>query len=262
MIQGIIFKIKKYALHDGPGIRTTVFFKGCPLSCRWCHNPEGIGFHPQAMRRQTSDGDVEETVGTTTGVDDLVAQLEKDQLFYDESGGGVTFSGGEPLAQPDFLEAVLAACNRREIHTALDTSGHVFADVLDRILPRLQLVLFDLKIMDSALHRRYTGASNDRIVDNLMRIDRSPVPLRIRVPLIPGVTDGRDNLERIVRLAASLTSIQGIDLLPFHRIGSDKYRRLGMVDPMAGVSSPSAAHVLDVKNRLASTGLDVSIGGQ
>ena len=261
MIQGTVFKIKKYALHDGPGIRTTVFFKGCPLACRWCHNPEGIDPLPRTMQRRTSTGDVEETVGTVMGVDALVAEIEKDQLFYDESGGGVTFSGGEPLAQPDFLEAVLAACNRRDIHAALDTSGYASADVIERILPRLQLVLFDLKIMDPVLHHRSTGLSNERILDNLKRIDGSPVPLRIRFPLIPGVTDSEDNLDRIVRLAASLTSVRGIDLLPFHRIGSDKYRRLGMDDPMAATQPPTAQQVIAVKNRLASTGLDVSIGG-
>jgi len=261
MIQGTVFRIKKYALHDGPGIRTTVFFKGCPLACRWCHNPEGIDPQPRTMLRRTSVGDLEETVGTVMGVDDLVAEIEKDQLFYDESGGGVTFSGGEPLAQSDFLEPVLAACNRRDIHATLDTSGHAPADVLERILPRLQLVLYDLKIMDPALHRRYTGVTNERILDNLKRIDRSPIPLRLRVPLIPGVTDGQDNLDQIVQLAASLSSVQGIDLLPFHRIGSDKYRRLGMVDPMAGIKPPTPQQAAAAKNRLASKGLDVSIGG-
>jgi len=261
MIHGTVFKIKKYALHDGPGIRTTVFFKGCPLACRWCHNPEGIDPQPRTMLRRTSFGDVEETVGTVMGVNDLIAEIEKDQLFYDESGGGVTFSGGEPLAQPDFLEALLAACNRRDIHAALDTSGHAPADVFERVLPRLQLVLFDLKIMEPALHRRYTGVSNERILDNLKRIDSTLTPLRIRIPLIPGVTDGKDNLDRIVRLAASLSSLQGIDLLPFHRIGGGKYRRLGMEEPMAGMNPPSAEHVAAIKDRLASKGLDVSIGG-
>ena len=261
MIQGTVFKIKKYALHDGPGIRTTVFFKGCPLACRWCHNPEGIDPHPRTMLRRTSVGDVEETVGTVMGVNDLVAEIEKDQLFYDESGGGVTFSGGEPLIQPDFLEPVLAACNQRDIHTTLDTSGHAPADVLERILPRLQLVLYDLKIMDPVLHHRYTGVTNERILDNLKRIDRRSIPLRIRVPVIPGVTDEQDNLDRIVRLAVSLSSFQGIDLLPFHRTGSDKYRRLGMVDPMIGAGPPSAVHVATIKDRLESKGLDVTIGG-
>jgi len=262
MIQGTVFKIKRYALHDGPGIRTTVFFKGCPLACRWCHNPEGIDPQPRTMLRRTSTGDIQETVGTVTGVDDLIAQIEKDQLFYDESGGGVTFSGGEPLAQPDFLEAMLEACNRRDIHATLDTSGHAPAAVLEQVLPRLQLVLFDLKIMDPDLHRQYAGITNERLLDNLKRIDCSPVPLRIRVPLIPGVTDGEDNLEQIARLSASLASIQGIDLLPFHRIGGGKYGRLGMDDPMVGVNPPSAEQVAAAKDRFESTGLDVSIGGQ
>ena len=261
MIQGIVFKIKKYALHDGPGIRTTIFFKGCPLACRWCHNPEGIDPQPQTILRSTSSGEIEETIGTVMGVDELVARIEKDQLFYDESGGGVTFSGGEPLDQPDFLAALLDACNRREIHTALDTSGHASPAVLEKMLPRLQLVLYDLKIMDAGRHRRYTGVSNERILDNLQRIDRTSIPIRIRVPLIPGVTDGQDNLERIARLAASLTSVEGIDLLPFHRIGSDKYRRLGMENAIGEKKPPTSQQVATARNRLAATGLDVSIGG-
>ena len=167
MAEGTIFRIKKYALHDGPGIRTTVFFKGCPLSCRWCHNPEGIDPRPQTMSRRTSSGETDETVGRVIGVDALVKVIEKDVLFYDESGGGVTFSGGEPLGQPHFLEALLAACNRLEIHATLDTSGFAPVDVIDRVLSRLQLVLFDLKIMDAERHRRHTGVSNRIILENL-----------------------------------------------------------------------------------------------
>lgn len=204
MTEGTIFKIKKYALHDGPGIRTTVFLKGCPLSCRWCHNPEGIDPRPQTIWRRTSSGRIDETVGTVMGVDALINAIEKDVLFYDESGGGVTFSGGEPLSQPGFLEAVLTVCNHREIHAALDTSGFAPAAVLDRIIPRLQLVLFDLKIMDAMQHQRYTGVSNRIILENLKRIAGSRTPVRIRIPLVPGITDGDDNIGKILRFAGNL----------------------------------------------------------
>ncbi len=261
MTEGTIFKIKKYALHDGPGIRTTVFFKGCPLSCRWCHNPEGIDPRPQTMSRRTSSGEIDETVGTVIGVDDLIKAIEKDVLFYDESGGGVTFSGGEPLAQPEFLEAVLAACNHLEIHAALDTSGYAPATVLDQILPRLQLVLFDLKIMDAKQHQRHTGVSNRIVLENLKRIADSQTPVRIRVPLIPGITDGDDNIEAIVRFAGTLKTIDGVDLLPFHRIGGEKYRRLGMTDNMTGTAPPVPERVATIKHRFESAGLTVSIGG-
>ena len=260
-MEGTIFKIKKYALHDGPGIRTTVFFKGCPLSCRWCHNPEGLDPRPQTMSRLTSSGEIHETVGTVIGVDALIKEIEKDVLFYDESGGGVTFSGGEPLAQPQFLEALLAACNRLEIHAALDTSGFAPAEVLDPIVPRLQLVLFDIKIMDAKQHRRYTGVSNWGILQNLKRIAGSRTPVRIRVPLIPGITDGDDNIKAILRFAGALKTIQGVDLLPFHRIGGEKYRRLGMTDSTATVAPPEPEHVAAIRRRFESAGFTVSIGG-
>lgn len=261
MTQGTIFRIKRYALRDGPGIRTTVFFKGCPLSCRWCHNPEGIDPRPVSMAKNTSKGEVQEVVGEVVDAAELVAAIEKDQLFYDESGGGVTFSGGEPLAQPRFLEAVLAACNRRDIHATLDTSGFAPAAVLDRVLPRLQLVLFDLKMMNPHLHRKYTGVPNGPILENLKRLAGGSTPWRLRIPLIPGMTDTQTNLEQIARFVAGRQSIQGIDLLPFHRIASGKYRRLGLTDPMAGTQPPSPDHVAAIKDRFESAGFDVSIGG-
>ena len=261
MTQGTIFRIKKYALHDGPGIRTTVFFKGCPLSCRWCHNPEGLDPEPQTMSRRSSSGEIDETVGIVLGVDDLIKEIQKDVLFYDESGGGVTFSGGEPLAQSQFLEAVLAACNHLEIHAALDTSGFAPPAVLDQILLRLQLVLFDLKIMDEKQHQRHTGVSNRTVLENLKRIADGRTPLRIRVPLIPGITDGSANIEAIIRFACTLKTIQGVDLLPFHRIGGEKYRRLGMTDNTTGTAPPVPERVATIKRRFESAGLTVSIGG-
>jgi pyruvate formate lyase activating enzyme len=259
MSRGIIFKIKRYALHDGPGIRTTVFLKGCPLSCRWCHNPEGIDPRPQSMSRPTSFGTVEETMGRAMGLDELMAVIEKDVLFYDESGGGVTFSGGEPLAQPDFLDAALAACQHHEIHAALDTSGFSPPAILERLLPRLQLVLFDLKIMDDDQHRQYTGVSNRPILDNLNRVAASRTPLRIRVPLVPGITDAVENLDHIARFAAALDRVQGIDLLPFHRIGEAKYRRLGLAAP--AIDPPAPEQTALAKHQFESAGFDVTIGG-
>jgi pyruvate formate lyase activating enzyme len=261
MTVGTIFKIKRYALHDGPGIRTTVFFKGCPLSCRWCHNPEGIDPNPQTMSRCTSSGDLDETVGTIIGVDALVKEIEKDVLFYDESGGGVTFSGGEPLGQPAFLDALLAACRHREIHAVLDTSGFAPVAVVDQMLPRLQLVLFDLKIMDAHRHHRHTGVANRIILENLTRIAGSGTPLRIRIPLIPGMTDDDANLNEIIGFACKLETLEGVDLLPFHRIGEEKYRRLGLVDRMAGTAPPSPERVAAIKNRFERAGLVVTIGG-
>ena len=238
-----------------------MFFKGCPLRCRWCHNPEGLDPRPQRMSRRTSTGDVQTVVGVVTSVDDLVREIEKDLLFYDESGGGVTFSGGEPLSQPRFLEALLSACNRREIHAALDTSGYAPAADIERLLPMLQLVLFDIKILDEAGHRRHTGVPNRSIIRNLKRIDASRTPLRLRVPLIAGITDSDDNIAAIIRLAGSLRSLAGIDLLPFHRIGAEKYQRLKLPDPMQTLHSPASDHVAEIQDRMASAGFQVTIGG-
>jgi len=261
MEHGTIFKIKHYALHDGPGIRTTVFFKGCPLACRWCHNPEGIDPNPQPMSHGSAPGEPKEIAGRAVTVDELIGIIDKDILFYDESGGGVTFSGGEPLAQPDFLQSVLAACNRREIHATLDTSGFAPTAVVDAILPLVQMVLFDVKLMDDAQHQRLTGVSNRLILDNLARIGNSPVPLRLRIPLIPGMTDGEDNLAQIARFAKHLPAVQAIDLLPYHRIGTAKYHRLGLPDPMPPTTPLKPQRVAAIKEQLESAGFDVSIGG-
>lgn len=259
--EGTIFRIKRYALHDGPGIRTTVFLKGCPLACAWCHNPEGIDPGPQRMTRETDDGPVCETVGRRIGVGDLTRELEKDLLFYDESGGGVTLSGGEPLAQPDFLEALLRQLSKREIHAALDTSGFAPPAVIERMLPLVRLVLFDLKIMDPATHRRHTGVANPLILENLTRIAQSDTPVRVRVPLIPGMTDDAANLAAIARFVASLNSIRHIDLLPFHRIGEGKHRRLGSTCRMPDVRPPSLAQVDQTRAFFETAGFSVTIGG-
>jgi pyruvate formate lyase activating enzyme len=261
MHRGTIFKIKKYALHDGPGIRTTVFLKGCPLRCRWCHNPEGLDPHPQPISRRTSSGEITTSVGRVIGVEEVVREVEKDQLFYDESGGGVTFSGGEPLSQPQFLEALLSACNAREIHATLDTSGYAPPDVMERLLPRVQLILFDLKIIDDADHHRHTGVSNRIILGNLARIAASSTPLRIRLPLVSGITDGDDNITAVIRLADTLKCLFDIDLLPFHRIGAEKYPRLGMKRPPTDIACPSPERVAGIQTRLESAGFRVTIGG-
>ena len=266
MTTGVIFKIKRYALHDGPGIRSTVFLKGCPLSCPWCHNPEGIDPRPQPMwRRSAPERSAaetnDETVGWISDVDSVMETVEKDRLFYDESGGGVTFSGGEPLHQPKFLEALLTACNHREIHTALDTSGFAPPAVVERLLPRVQLVLFDLKIMDDRRHRRHTGVSNASIRRNLKRIAAAGTPVRIRVPLVTGITDGDANLADIIRFTSDLGGIAGVDLLPFHRIAEAKYRRLGLRDPMAAAARPDPQRLETIQKRFESAGFDVTIGG-
>ncbi len=260
-MQGILFRIKRYALHDGPGIRTSLFFKGCPLSCRWCHNPEGQSFEIQQMAGSRAEGGRRQAVGWSLSVEEALAEIEKDVLFYDDSGGGVTFSGGEPLAQAPFLAALLEQCRRHEIHTAVDTSGYAPPEVFEEIASRADLLLFDLKLMDDEAHRDWTGVSNEIILENFRTACRRGIPLRVRVPLIPGVTDTLENIQQIAAFIHGCGGAGGIDLLPFHRIGDDKYRRLGMANAMAGVPDIPPETIGEIRSFLTDRGFDVTIGG-
>lgn len=258
---GIIFRIKKFAIHDGPGIRTTVFLKGCPLSCWWCHNPEGMRPEPQAMEPATAGTGRKEMIGKRTSVEAVMTEIEKDVVFYDESGGGATFSGGEPLLQADFLKSLAHACSEKEIHTALDTTGFAPPSIFSAIADLVDLVLFDLKIMDDAKHIRYTGVSNRLILENLQNLAKTRKDVVIRHPVIPGITDGEENMERIAEFVRSLSTVHRIDLLPFHKIADAKYRRLGLENRMSGVSPPSEDRMADIKTNLETMGFRINIGG-
>ncbi len=260
-VKGTFFRIKRYALHDGPGIRTTLFLKGCPLACAWCHNPEGRSREIEQMVGSRADGGRPQTVGWTLDVGEALAEIEKDTLFHDDSGGGVTFSGGEPLAQPDFLADLLEACRRREIHTAVDTSGYADASVFRRVAGRADLLIFDLKLMDDQAHRKWTGVSNEPILQNFRTACREGVALRVRVPLVPGVTGTHANIERMAAFLHRCGWSGRIDLLPFHRIGDDKYRRLGMANAMAGMPDLSPETIAGIRSFLTDSGFDVTIGG-
>ena len=254
---GIVFRIKKYAIHDGPGIRTTVFLKGCPLRCAWCHNPEGIG---SVVSPPTAVGDVR-LAGRRMTVAQVVAAVAKDTLFYDQSGGGVTLSGGEPMAQPEFTATLLRACRRQGIHTILDTSGYAAPEVLQAVLKWVDEILFDLKLMDDTRHRRYTGVSNRRILSNLDELAAEGPPVQIRFPLVPGVTDTEDNLKAVVGYLAARPRLTRIALLPYHHTAAAKYRRLGMENRLIGVRPPDPGQVAAVRAGFESAGLTVAIGG-
>ena len=171
MLKGLIFDIKRFAVHDGPGIRTSVFLKGCPCSCRWCHNPESIKPYPQKISKTISlDGKTfkkEEFIGSSMCVFDVMSEIRKDKIFYDESGGGVTFSGGEPLMQSEFLLELLKECKNENIHTTVDTSGFVNEGKLLEIIDYVDLFLYDLKLINNELHKKYTGVSNKMILQNI-----------------------------------------------------------------------------------------------
>lgn len=261
---GTIFRIKKFALHDGPGIRTTVFLKGCPLACWWCHNPEGQSRQPEPMAAKSGagpDAADAETIGRQVTVAEVVREIEKDRIFYDTSGGGATFSGGEPLSQPAFLHALLLACREREIHTAVDTSGYAPAETPAALLDLVDLWLFDLKILNETDHQRYTGVSNRPIIDNLRFIAASGGNIVLRFALVPGITDDDDNLEHLAQLARSLETVTRIDLLPYHAAAAGKYRRLGKENRLRGLKPPSDQRVAAVENFLTSRGLQVQVGG-
>ncbi|MDM8523255.1 glycyl-radical enzyme activating protein [Desulfococcaceae bacterium HSG8] len=255
--KGIIFKIKKYAIHDGPGIRTTVFLKGCPLRCLWCHNPEGINPWPEIMKKSREISVKEEMIGREISASDLVAEIEKDIIFYDESGGGVTFSGGEPLLQSDFLGTLLRECAEREIHTALDTTGYASPDILEKLSESIDLFLFDLKLMNPEKHRFYTGVSNQMIIDNLKRISMSGKEFRIRFPMIPGISDDDENIREMSEFLVSLGTVRRIDLLPYHTIAGGKYQRLDRENRMKHIPPPSDEDIRRVMLKFRARGLKV-----
>lgn len=235
-IRGTIFDIKRFAVHDGPGIRTTVFLKGCPLRCSWCHNPES---QPPGCSRFMGVGGPWE-VGRQETADAIVGHIERDTLFFDESGGGVTFSGGEPLAQPDFLMALLARCGEVAIHRTVDTSGYAPQEVLLRVAEQTDLFLYDIKLLDDDRHREHTGVGVGQIIDNLHALCRTPVAIRLRFPVVPGITDDPRNVRAVGALLRSLPRRVPIDVLPYHAAAMDKYPRFGMEPPLPKVPEPTA----------------------
>ena len=219
---GIVFDIKEFAVHDGPGIRTTVFLKGCPLDCTWCHNPEGKSSEPQLM---LSAGG-QRFAGTWYSAEALARRLNRQADILKMNQGGVTFSGGEPLAQADFLVELIEQLDG--LHVLLDTSG--FADEMDfrRVVGLCDLVYFDLKLIDEQQHRRYTGSSNLPILHNLQVLAEMGKPYVVRVPLVPGVTDTQENYAAIARLVSGLPGLLRVDLLPYNRAAGAKYPAAGL----------------------------------
>ncbi len=227
MSEGIVFDIKEFAVFDGPGIRTTVFMKGCPLRCRWCHNPEGLSAQPQML---TPPEGPPRLCGRRWEAGELALRLKKDRVFFEESGGGVTFSGGEPLRQWPFIRDVIAELEG--IHTAAETSGQVPEELFLEACRRLDLVIFDIKSMDEAVHRRYTGAGNALILRNLRLLCAGDTPFVIRLPLIPGVNDSRGNMEAAAELLLGARRLVRVEMLPYHQTAGAKYAMAGLVyDP-------------------------------
>lgn len=302
MARGMIFDIKRYALHDGPGIRTTVFFKGCPLSCSWCHNPEGLESTPEILLNQSRCAidcracinscpqDAISKIGAAVYIDhekcdlckdcvdacmyealliagkqmsvrDILGEVEKDLIFYDESGGGVTLSGGEPLLQMEFFEELLNELKSRGIHVAVDTSGYIPFEELKRVSDRVDLFLYDLKMLDDADHTDYTGVSNTIILANLKELVSSGKPVEIRIPLVHDVNDDEINVHRTVQFLLDLKNIQSVCLLPYHKGGCEKYIRLGKEKKLKNFRSPSRDRINQIKRTFSAAGFEVKIGG-
>lgn len=263
-MQGIVFDIKRFAVHDGPGIRTTVHMKGCPLKCVWCHNPEGISpkqlVYKKKVRLGEMEFDQEEVVGTYYSVTELVDELVKDQLFWEESNGGVTFSGGEPFMQFPFLLEAVKVLKQKKIHVAIDTCGIIEQQKLAEIAHYADLFLFDLKVVDSALHREFTGVGNELILSNLKWLSENKINLQVRIPVIPTKNYNREELQNFLDFIEGL-SVKSIDLLPFHAIANAKYDRFQINNEMKAIDSLSKEDLMEWKYAFVDNGFEVNIGG-
>jgi pyruvate formate lyase activating enzyme len=300
-VSGHIFSIKQFSTHDGPHIRTTVFFKGCPLGCWWCHNPEGLTdgvemvfnrencircgdciancpqqalvFSSKGVERDlhscTRCGNcseicpacAHEVTGWKTTTREVMEQIEKDTPFYDQSGGGVTFSGGEPMSQPEFLLSLLKECGNLSIHRAVDTSLYVPTKSVSEIAAQTDLFLCDIKHMDSRLHKHYTGVGNELILNNIRLLLNQGSAMRMRIPLIPGINDDDKNLQDTAAFISDTAYGSTIDLLPYHRAARAKYNKLSVPYPgneISSVDNRRIAHAVALFNKF---GLTVQVGG-
>ncbi|MEE8618548.1 MAG: glycyl-radical enzyme activating protein [Dehalococcoidales bacterium] len=296
---GYIFDIQRFSINDGPGIRTTVFFKGCPLRCIWCDNPESqeqlpqllyfeslctkcyrcVEVCPSGATKISPDGSIEidhglcqacglcvkaclsevrVISGKTMTVDEVVEVVRKDELFYRNSGGGVTASGGEPTYQPDFLKQLFRQCQSYGIHTTLDTCGYVKWEVMAEILDYVDLVYYDLKHMDTVRHGELTGVGNELILDNARRISQGGKPIVMRIPLIPGCNDSEEKIKAMAEFVTRIKVVR-VDIVPFHQLGSKKYERLGMTYRLGEAKPYQEDEIQTFKDTLESYGLEVSI---
>jgi len=301
MSSGIVFDVQRFSLHDGPGIRTTFFLKGCPLACRWCHNPEGRAAIPEVVvtpERCIACGACADACphGLPSGIDGgwarprslceacglcaeacptgarrmagesmtvshAVQEGLRDRVFYDASGGGVTFSGGEPLRQADFVIASLKQFRKRGVHTAVDTCGLVERGVLLDAARFADLFLYDIKHMDEAIHRMWAGASNEGILANLEALSSVHGAIWVRMPVIPGVNDDRANLTRTASFVASLGGVERVSLLPYHRLGSEKLARIGAREQPLPIEEPGPDRMGAAAAVFEAAGLQTTIGG-
>jgi len=301
-LTGRVFDIKRYSIHDGPGIRTTVFLKGCSLRCLWCHNPESVDPGPELMHwpsrcsrcysclqacpkgalakdaagavaidrakcdlcGQCAEAclyDALQVIGREMSVEDVLEEAGKDKIFYDQSGGGITLSGGDPSVQAGFAEALLEGCRARGIGTAVDTAGLSSNGVLDRLASKADLILYDLKVMDDVRHKELTGVSNVPVLDNLKRLAAGRTEVWVRIPLVAGVNDDDDNIRRTIGFLSSLKTIRRVGLLPYHSSGLDKARRIGRENDFRKFEAPSEERIAAIAAAFREAGFEVRRGG-
>lgn len=299
-LSGRVFDIRRYSIHDGPGIRSVVFLKGCPLHCLWCHNPESqsggtdmMVFENRCIRcgscievcpegAITWDGDqpitnwevcqlcgtcvascfsgARQQLGQQSTIEQVLSVIMRDTPFYDESGGGITLSGGEPLVQAGFVFALLRDCRKLGIHTAVDTCGYASWSVFERLIPYVNLWLYDLKVMDPERHRQYTGVSNELILNNLRNLAAVRQFIHLRIPIIPGVNDDQANLQGLARFASQLSRLEKVELLPYHRIHLDKYHRLRLPYLLQEIQLPTDEQMASAAYTMSKFDLPVQIG--
>jgi pyruvate formate lyase activating enzyme len=297
MIEGIITDIQRFSIHDGPGIRTTVFLKGCKQRCFWCHNPETLSPKPELQLYLerciacgacfercpegahtlvndehrfdrtlcTGCGACADTcyaralvlIGETRRADEVVETVLRDRDFYETSGGGVTLSGGEPLLQPEFSEAILASCRAAGIHTAIETAANVPWERIERILPVADLVMMDVKLIDAERHITAVGVPNARILENARRLGETGVPLIVRTPIVPGINDDDETIAEIATFVAGLPSLVAYELLRFHAMATSKYESLGMSYRAATLTAPSKKRMTALADVARRQGIEV-----
>ena len=300
METAVITNIQKYSVHDGPGIRNTVFFKGCLLACWWCHNPETQSYEKQmmyseekctgcgacieacpnkAIRRngEKVSTDVESCnhcgvcedycltcARTVTGKEytprELMGEIEKDQIFYEQSGGGVTLSGGEPMVQIDFVQKVVESCYEKGISIVIDTCGQVPYENFERINDKVSMYLYDLKHIDPEKHKEFTGIDNKLIIENLLKLSAAGAKINLRIPLIEGINEDDESVAAFLEMAKKI-NVYKVSLLPYHDIGKDKYRRLEMNYDESKMKTPSKERMEWIKNEFQKNNFDVKIGG-
>ncbi|WFR55161.1 glycyl-radical enzyme activating protein [Anaerocolumna sp. AGMB13025] len=256
-VKGRVFDIQRFSIHDGPGIRTIIFLKGCVLRCLWCCNPESQEYDVQTMVVQGKP----KIIGKDVTVEEVMDEIKKDMPYYRRSGGGVTLSGGEALCQPEFAVSLLKACKEFGIHTAMESTGYADFEVIKEYLPYLDVYLMDIKHRNNAKHKEFTTRSNELILENAIKIAQAGTNLVIRVPVIPTFNDTEEEIREIAAFAKNLPGVKELHLLPYHRLGQDKYEGLGREYNLAHLEPLSKERMEELLEAAKSSGLICQIGG-